>query len=156
MECTQKESKLPILLSDFKIIYTFFLQETVSRIPDKNKPCLPTRLITTQTQNKTRQNYYAIFLLCRGGIFTSLYIFAYLQVAIRRFAYIKHSDSYFVHEKRNKNVISSPCNLSESLPSTICECLTIGVHHQPTLIERILDIAQLHKNGSGSGMGKHV
>ena len=75
--------------------------------------------VTTQTQNKTRQNYYAIFLLCRGGIFTSLYIFAYLQVAIRRFAYIKHSDFYFVHERRSKNVISSPCNLSGSLPSAI-------------------------------------
>ena len=36
------------------------------------------------------------------------------------------------------------------------ECLTIGIHHQPTLIERILDITQLHKDGSGSGMGKYV
>jgi len=44
--------------------------------------------VTTQTQNKTRQNYYAIFLLCRGGIFTDSYIFAYLQAAIRRFAHI--------------------------------------------------------------------
>ncbi len=34
------------------------------------------------------------------------------------------------------------------------ECLTIGIHHQPTLIERILDITQLHKDGSGSGYGK--
>ena len=75
--------------------------------------------VTTQTQNKTRQNYYAIFLLCRGGIFTDSYIFAYLQVAIRRFAYIKHSDFYFVHERRSKNVISSPCSLSGSLPSAI-------------------------------------
>ena len=33
------------------------------------------------------------------------------------------------------------------------ECLTIGIHHQPTLIERIMDITQLHKDGSGSGMG---
>ena len=75
--------------------------------------------VTTQTQNKTRQNYYAIFLLCRGGIFNSLYIFAYLQVAISLFAYIKHSDFYFVHEKRSKNIISSLCNLSGSLPSAI-------------------------------------
>ena len=55
--------------------------------------------VTTQTQNKTRQNYYAIYLLCRGGIFTDSYILAYLQVVIRRFAYIKHSYFGFVHEK---------------------------------------------------------
>ena len=36
----------------------------------------------------------------------------------------------------------------EAFHQPFCECLTIGVYHQPTLIERILDIAQLHKNGS--------
>ena len=71
-------------------------RETKKRYPDSHRST-----VTTQTQNKTRQNYYAIFLLCRG-------VFAYLQVAIRRFAYIKHSDFYFVHERRSKNVISSP------------------------------------------------
>ena len=34
--------------------------------------------VTTQTQNKTRQNYYAIFLLCRGGILlTHIYSHTY-------------------------------------------------------------------------------
>ena len=96
------------------MLFNEFKRNEKKRHPDSHRST-----VTTQTQNKTRQNYYAIFLLCRGGIFTSLYIFAYLQVAIRRFAYIKHSDFYFVHERRNKNVISSPCNLSGSLPSAI-------------------------------------
>ena len=112
--------------------------------------------VTTQTQNKTRQNYYAIFLLCRGGIFTDSYIFAYLQVAIRRFAYIKHSDFYFVHERRSKISFLLLIVFQEAFHQPFGECLTIGIHHQPTLIERILDITQLHKDGSGSGMGKHV
>ncbi len=33
----------------------------------------------------------------------------------------------------------------EAFHQPFCECLTIGIYHQPTLIERILDIAQLHK-----------
>ncbi len=61
---------------------------------------------------KTRQNYYAIYLLCRGGIFTDSYILAYLQVVIRRFAYIKHSYFGFVHEKRCFIFIFSLYNLS--------------------------------------------
>ena len=48
----------------------------------------------------------------------------------------------------------SPCNLSGSLPSAILQVPDDWIYHQPTLIRRILDIAQLHKNGSGSGMGK--
>ena len=33
--------------------------------------------VTTQTQNKTRQNYYAIFLLCRGGISCLTYLYSH-------------------------------------------------------------------------------
>lgn len=37
----------------------------------------------------------------------------------------------------------------EAFHQPFCECLTIGIYHQPTLIERILDIAQLHKTEAG-------
>ena len=30
----------------------------------------------------------------------------------------------------------------EAFHQPFCECLTIGIYHQPTLIERILDIAE--------------
>ena len=33
--------------------------------------------VTTQTQNKTRQNYYAIFLSCRGGIPCLTYLYSH-------------------------------------------------------------------------------
>jgi len=33
--------------------------------------------VTTQTQNKTRQNYYAIFLSCRGGISCLTYLYSH-------------------------------------------------------------------------------
>ena len=35
--------------------------------------------VTTQTQNKTRQNYYAIFLLCRGGIRSLHYGYSHMH-----------------------------------------------------------------------------
>jgi len=108
--------------------------------------------VTTQTQNKTRQNYYAIFLLCRGGIFADLYIFAYQQATIRRFAYIKHSIFVFVHEKDVLYLFFLLVIFQKTFHQPFSQCLPIGIYHQPALVEGVLYITQFHKNGSGSSM----
>ena len=59
-------------VSPFFIPERFFPTNTKKRHLDSHRST-----VTTQTQNKTRQNYYAIFLLCRGGISCLTYLYSH-------------------------------------------------------------------------------
>ena len=50
--------------------------------------------VTTQTQNKTRQNYYAIFLLCRGGISCLTYLYSHTHKKLYQVICIIKTNSY--------------------------------------------------------------
>ena len=50
--------------------------------------------VTTQTQNKTRQNYYAIFLLCRGGISCLTYLYSHTHKKLYQVIRIIITNSY--------------------------------------------------------------
>ena len=60
--------------------------------------------VTTQTQNKTRQNYYAIFLLCRGGIPCLTYLYSHTHKKLYQaiciiITYISGFCSFELHKK---------------------------------------------------------
>ena len=64
------------------MLFNEFKRNEKKRHPDSHRST-----VTTQTQNKTRQNYYAIFLLCRGGMSCLIiYILIPIRSFIRRFA----------------------------------------------------------------------